>query len=374
MVQRKKKWSMMLGRFMGLILFLSISTGCGTVKASAPVKTPSDSTSAIHQAAAKVKTVATSGKLATVDEKIKQVDNVATDAQLLKQKWLEWEKKNTPFYTFYDINTINKNIVVTASTASIRKEPSVATDIVKQVHQGAVFHAIGEATVRDTVWDEIKLTDKTVGWIRVSLTAVTSVEPEGTTVLLDAPIISQMPELQRGCEVTSLAMLLGQAGIKVSKMTLAKQIKKVPFTQNGLRGNPNDGFVGDIYTFKNPGLGVYHGPVLQLAKNYLSDAVDLTGSNWSAIEKKLVEGHAVWIITNSSFGPLAKSGSNLWYTWQTKDGPLSITYKEHSVLVTGFDKDSVYINDPLSGKKNEEIRKDSFVAAWKQMGSQAISY
>ena len=38
--------------------------------------------------------------------------------------------------------------------------------------------------------------------------------------------IAQNPELPRGCEVTSLAMMLNYNGINVSKMELAKEVKK----------------------------------------------------------------------------------------------------------------------------------------------------
>ncbi|MDA6082859.1 C39 family peptidase, partial [Escherichia coli] len=66
--------------------------------------------------------------------------------------------------------------------------------------------------------------------------------------LVDAPHIRQMPELPRGCEVTSLAMLLESQGVNAPKMTLAKEVRKVPFKLNGLHGNPYDGFVGNMYT------------------------------------------------------------------------------------------------------------------------------
>lgn len=86
-------------------------------------------------------------------------------------------------------------------------------------------------------------------------------------ILSNVPFIQQLPELDRGCEVTSLAMMLQYAGITVDKMKLANEIKKVDFMNDGVRGNPNEGFVGNIYTFSESGYGVYHGPLFQLAKN-----------------------------------------------------------------------------------------------------------
>ncbi|WP_338030314.1 C39 family peptidase [Fervidibacillus albus] len=130
-------------------------------------------------------------------------------------------------------------------------------------------------------------------------------------VFLEAPVISQFPELERGCEVTSLAMLLGHAGITVDKMELAEKIKKNPENyerKNGViyYGHPNDGFVGDIYTRRNPGLGVYHKPIADLAETYLPEGsvLDLTGKPFDDIKMYLSIGRPVWIITNIQYEKL----------------------------------------------------------------------
>lgn len=189
---------------------------------------------------------------------------------------------------------------------------------------------------------------------------------------IDAPFIKQMPELPRGCEVTSLAMMLQHAGVKVSKMTLAKEVKKVPFYKNGYYGNPYDGFVGDMTTFNRPGFGVYHGPIASLAEKYLpGQIINLTGKEIREIYKMIDLGRPVWVITNTKFKHLPSSS---FQTWNTTSGKLRITYSEHSVLVTGYDSKYVYINDPLYNRKNRAVSRSDFEAAWKQMGRQAISY
>jgi uncharacterized protein YvpB len=196
-------------------------------------------------------------------------------------------------------------------------------------------------------------------------------------VILDVPIIRQLPELPRGCEVTSLAMLLQDAGVQADKMTLAKQIKKdpTPFQKKNGKvyfGNPNDGFVGDMYSFKRPGLGVYHKPIKELAEKYLPNKIiDLTGSDFSDLQKHLSKGSPIWIITNSTFKKLPES---TFREWETPSGPIKITYYEHSVVITGYDNDYIYFNDPLSGEKNKKAPKADFLEAWVQMGRQAIAY
>jgi uncharacterized protein YvpB len=201
--------------------------------------------------------------------------------------------------------------------------------------------------------------------------------PLEQTVLLDAPVINQLPELPRGCEVTSLAMLLQYANVSVDKMTLATEIRKdtTPYkvTDGKIHfGHPNNGFVGSMYTKEQPGLGVYHKPIKELAEKYLPGQIkDLTGTPFNELKIHLSDKRPVWVITNTSFKELP---SNQFVTWHTPSGVIEITYKEHSVLLTGFDKDYVYFNDPLTGEKNKKAPIMDFEQSWVQMGSQAITY
>ncbi|MFJ5716144.1 C39 family peptidase [Neobacillus sp. NPDC093127] len=188
------------------------------------------------------------------------------------------------------------------------------------------------------------------------------------SILLDVPLLNQMdkPKLYNGCEVTSLAMILNYHGVKVTKNELAEKIKTVPLTySNGKKGNPNAGFVGDMA--QGPGLGVYNGPILELAQKYVGDrAVNLTNQPFDDLINEVGQGLPVWIITTSSFAPVS-----VFQTWDTPQGKIDITFSEHSVAITGYDENYIYINDPY-GEKNKKLNKDSFIKAWEQMGKQAI--
>ncbi|MCW1242087.1 MULTISPECIES: C39 family peptidase [Bacillus] len=191
-------------------------------------------------------------------------------------------------------------------------------------------------------------------------------------ILSNVPLIQQLPELDRGCEVTSLAMMLQYAGITVDKMKLANEIKKVDFMNDGVRGNPNEGFVGNIYTFSESGYGVYHGPLFQLTKKYLPNkAVDLTGKSIEELYKSVKAGQPVVMITNATFAPLDEDE---FTTWETNSGDVSITYNEHCVVLIGYDEEFVYIRDPLEDSLDVKVPRGKFEKAWMQMGSQAISY
>lgn len=192
-----------------------------------------------------------------------------------------------------------------------------------------------------------------------------------TAMIENVPFIKQLPELQRGCEVTSLAMLLQYKGVQVDKMQLASEVNKVPFKENNLRGNPHEGFVGNIYTKSEPGYGVYHQPIFKLAEKYVPEkTINLTGREIEDIYKVISSGSPVWIIANTTFQPLAEDS---FETWNTNKGDVKITYYEHSVVVVGYDQNYVYMNDPLANNPNKKVSRSEFERAWEQMGKQAIT-
>lgn len=193
-------------------------------------------------------------------------------------------------------------------------------------------------------------------------------------IIGDVPIIYQNPDLPRGCEITALTMLVNYKGEKIDKLTLAQKIKKDNSDYkiiDGITyfGNPNKGFVGDIYNLQKPGFGVYHKPIFELLEEYFPRrAVDLTGGNFDTILKFVSMDRPVWVIINNTYKLLPQ---NKFTKWMTDDGEINITYSEHSVVVTGFDNNFIYFNDPL-GLRQFAV-KEQFIEAWEQMGSQAVS-
>ena len=227
-----------------------------------------------------------------------------------------------------------------------------------------VFIASGDQSFADNQIQVSKINN--AAGRKIALEKMSSIFPK--SIVLDVPLINQMdsPRLYNGCEVTSLAMLLNYVGVNVTKNELAAKVKKVPLDYgNGLKGNPNAGFVGDMEN--GPGLSVFNGPINDLAKEYAGDRVEnLTNSPFQDLLKKVAQGHPVWIITTTTFTPPS------FQVWNTPQGKVNITLQGHSVVITGYDDQYIYINDPY-GYKNRKVEREIFIETWEKMGSQAIT-
>ncbi|MEX2461353.1 MAG: C39 family peptidase [Paenibacillaceae bacterium] len=196
------------------------------------------------------------------------------------------------------------------------------------------------------------------------------------TIILDIPIIKQNPELKYGCEVTSLAMVLKHAGVETNKLKLADELPKdddpVQKTKSGditRWGNPDHGFVGDI-TGKTAGYAVYAGPLEKLMNQYLKNrTVNLTRKSFDKVLVQIKKGKPVILWTTGDY-----KVPDRWESWKHGNEKINTPLDLHAVVLVGFDKDNIYINDPLSGKKAKKIKKDSFLKSWIALGQQALSY
>lgn len=195
------------------------------------------------------------------------------------------------------------------------------------------------------------------------------------SAMIKVPIINQNPELPSGCEVTSLTMLLQYKGIRKDKMQLAKEMKfdptEITWDKNGniaYWGNPNTGYVGDVYGNRK-GFGIYHLALMDLLLKYIPSGVDLTRKDFSVLEQQVSNGIPVVVWTTINY-----TEPNNWVVWDSPLGPIKTTFSEHSVVLVGFDETHVYLNDPLSGKRGVAVDKALFIRSWEILGKQAISY
>ena len=195
-------------------------------------------------------------------------------------------------------------------------------------------------------------------------------------ILLDIPVVKQLPEYHNGCEATSLTMMLNYAGIKVDKATVISIMKKDTTSMKRDStgkivewGNPQIGFVGDI-TGKSPGYSIDPVALKAVINHYLpGKALDLTGCNYGILEDTILSGRPVivWItvyFNNPTFSQ----------NWTSNGKVVKADFSQHAVLLTGMDEKSLYYNDPLTGVKNEKVDKTVFQSVWTKMGKKALSY
>ena len=159
---------------------------------------------------------------------------------------------------------------------------------------------------------------------------------------LPVPYISQLPDMPSGCEVVSVTMMLNYAGVAVTKEEVAA---RMPYDDD-----PNLGFNGSLYDWGDYWYGgvIWPPALLDLVVSFKGSAEDLTGQSWERIQAKIDAGRPVCI-------------------WFRADG------LDHCVLLTGYGKDWIWLNDPLN-EENTSMPLDLFLLFWEQNEYRALSY
>jgi uncharacterized protein YvpB len=197
---------------------------------------------------------------------------------------------------------------------------------------------------------------------------------ETKKVLLDVPIENQFdePALGNGCEVTSLSMLLNFYGYQTTKNQLAEQLTYVPvLNPDGTHGDPNDGFVGDI-SGGEWAMGAYVPVVAELAKKVVQEDYQVKtkkGASIKDIKKALDNGQPVWASVTIEF---EVPDDNDFMIWTTQNGQVKVTPLNHACIVTGYDKDTIYVNDPY-GIKDRAVLMADFQKIFTAMGGQMLT-
>jgi uncharacterized protein YvpB len=194
--------------------------------------------------------------------------------------------------------------------------------------------------------------------------------------LLNVPLIRQNPELKYGCEVTSLAMMLKYAGAETDKIKLFQEIKKDndPLKRSNKGdilswGNPAEGFVGDM-TGRRAGYAVFEKPMIEVIERYFPGrAVNLTGKNFEEVLAHVSAGYPVVVWTTGDYRL-----PDRWESWTHGKEVIKTPLDLHAVVLVGYEGNTVYLNDPLSGKKQVPVNKQRFIDTWKAMQSRAVSY
>ena len=199
----------------------------------------------------------------------------------------------------------------------------------------------------------------------------------------DVPLIGQS-KLPTGCETCSATMLLNFYKYKISETTFAdKYLVKKPFgySNGSYTGpDPNCAFVGTPYSSNSYGA---YAPIMAKCMNkYLSDksykAVEISGKSLEYLSGKYVaQGQPIMIWATINMSPSYKTTTwRVDYTDENAKYKLGSYYTwiagEHCLLLTGYDKDYYYFNDPWTNARTR-YSKSVVNSRYNELGKQAIA-
>ena len=204
-----------------------------------------------------------------------------------------------------------------------------------------------------------------------------------TTYSMEVDPILQLPELPTGCEVTTLAMLLGAVGFQVDKVQL---VEGYLTCKNEGEATFQQAFIGSPYD--TAGYGCYAPVIVDTARKYLAAqnsgriVKDLTGAKFEDLLREVASNHpvAVWASIDLVDIQEVYAYTIYNYTETNSDGSTSTPKdldvygleNEHVYLLKGYDLDHnvVIVNDSLNGEMEYDM--DRFKECYEQCYKQAV--
>ena len=202
-----------------------------------------------------------------------------------------------------------------------------------------------------------------------SAAATTAAPADNQKSLADFKVISQLPELPTGCEVTSLTMVLNHLGINADKLDIADN-----YLTKGEYGvtDPRKAFVGNPRTEENS-RGCYAPVLVEAANKYLSakgsdkTAKDISGGDLEKLFPYIDKGIPVivWGIMDCQKSEVVSIGE--------ADGQtLNWVRPEHCMVLVGYSDTEITEADPYYGAIKTYTR-EQFKSGYNDLFKQAIA-
>ena len=195
---------------------------------------------------------------------------------------------------------------------------------------------------------------------------------------IEVPHISQVGILPNCCEAVSAAMLLHHNGYEVDPVAFVDNYleKGEVYIKWGCRygPDPKEAYAGDPKSEKG-GWGCF-APVIAKAMNKYLDGEKLAKNLSGSSLEQLVQQYIVNDIPVAIWVTQGMEEIDKLYQWQSYDKSETFIYpvREHCMVLTGFDENYYYFNDPLSETGNQVRYEKSIVnACYNSMGKQAVA-
>lgn len=199
-------------------------------------------------------------------------------------------------------------------------------------------------------------------------------EGQKANIIKGVPVLSQFPEFPTGCESVSAVTVLRFYG---ESITAAKFIDEyLPksadfYYESGRRYGPSpyDFFIGNPRTAASYGCMA---PVIEKALcDYFGGSERVKNTTGAELETLCGEyiDNGIPVIMWATINMLETDPKNTWYL---KDGMrFSWPGNEHCLVLTGYDADSYYFNDPYAGK-TVKYKKQTVKDRYAELGRQSV--
>ena len=160
--------------------------------------------------------------------------------------------------------------------------------------------------------------------------------------------------------------------VDVTMEDIVSSLKKgeSPYDEGSVRygGNPELEFVGDPKD--NTGYGVYQKPILEVANKFKAGMVDYTGHSLNSVLSLVEQGIPVqvWVSINLV-------DTDVYDSWIYKPTGEVISWLGdlHSVVVIGFNSQSVIVSDSFTGQI-KRYNRTQFNKIYNLFGQRALYY